>query len=350
MDFSRPDNARKINRLKVLNALRKGDLSRAELSREIVLNKVSISEITDALIKEGLIESGMKDMSTQGRPSTKLSIAKKNGRVFSFVFSSSTVTAAASNLTGQVLRFERFPKDENMVSQIAAFINKMTQDNPTVYGVAVVGADESTVPSSAFPWPVIYTSAPVAQARAEIEVNRKEKTLFVSWGDTIEGVYYEKFLHYIPTLGHMKVTNGVTCTCGANGCLEAVASGLVLKKMTGIGQYRRLTTEEKGLNAIDDVSKSLTFALSEAVQALAAEFVVITGELSSMPDDLCASISDRLKMTLPPSRGSVGVHKSMRGDKSTLEGAGIMALDEFFYHSDLLAALDEIQANPSSRL
>lgn len=86
MDFSRPDNARKINRLKVLNALRKGDLSRAELSREIVLNKVSISEITDALIKEGLIESGMKDMSTQGRPSTKLSIAKKNGRVFSFVF------------------------------------------------------------------------------------------------------------------------------------------------------------------------------------------------------------------------------------------------------------------------
>ncbi len=350
MDFSRPDNARKINRLKVLNALRKGDLSRAELSREIVLNKVSISEITDALIKEGLIESGMKDMSTQGRPSTKLSIAKKNGRVFSFVFSSSTVTAAASNLTGQVLRFERFPKDENMVNQIAAFINKMTQDNPKVYGVTVVSADESSVPSSAFPWPVIYTSAPVAQARAEIEVNRKEKTLFVSWGDTIEGVYYEKFLHYIPTLGHMKVTNGIMCTCGANGCLEAVASGLVIKKMTGIGQYRRLTTEEKGLNAIDDVSKNLTFALSEAVQALAAEDVVITGELSSMPDDLCASISDRLKMTLPPSRGSVGVHKSIRGDKSTLEGAGIMALDEFFYHSDLLAALDEIQAKASSRL
>ena len=350
MDFSRPDNARKINRLKVLNALRKGDLSRAELSREIVLNKVSISEITDALIREGLVESGAKDMSTQGRPSTKLSIAKKNGRVFSFVFSSSTVTASASNLTGQVLRFERFPKDDGMINQIAAFINKMTQDGTKVYGITIVGENKDSVPSSAFPWPVTYTSAAVAQARAEIETESNEKTLFVSWGDTIEGVYYERFLHYIPTLGHMKVTNGVMCSCGANGCLEAVASGLVLKKMTGITQYRHLTSEEKGLLAIDDVSKSVAFALSEAVQALGAEDVVITGELSSMPDDLCASISDRLKMTLPPLRGSVGVHKSKRGDKATLEGAGIIALDEFFYHSDLLKALDEIQANPSSQL
>lgn len=350
MDFSRPDNARKINRLKVLNALRKRDLSRAELSREIVLNKVSISEITDALIREGLVESGMKDMTTQGRPSTKLSITKKNARVFSFVFSSSTVTASASNLKGQVLRFERFPKDENMVSQIASFINKMTADSPKVYGVAVVGEDEASVPSSAFPWPVIYTSIPEAQARAEIEVNRKEKTLFVSWGDTIEGVYYEKFLHYIPSLGHMKVANGVMCTCGAEGCLEATASGPVLKRMTGIGQYRRLVSEEKGLLAIDDVSKNLSFALSEAVQALSAEDVVIMGELGAMPDDLCASISDRLKMALPQSRRNVGVHKSCRGDKATIEGAGIMALDEFFYHSNLLAALDEIQADSSSRL
>ena len=55
MDFSRPDNARKINRLKVLDALRKRDMSRAELSRELVINKVSVSEITDSLIKEGFV-------------------------------------------------------------------------------------------------------------------------------------------------------------------------------------------------------------------------------------------------------------------------------------------------------
>ena len=343
MDFSRPDNARTINRLKVLNALRKRDLSRAELSRELVINKVSISEITDALLREGLIENGERDNTTQGRPSTKLTIAKRKGRVFSFIFTSSTVTASASNLSGQVLRFERFPKDDNMISQIASFIRKMTSDDPVVYGVTIVGG-ENEVPSSAFPWPVTYTSAAVAQARAEIEGRKMEKTLFVSWGDEIEAVYEEKFLHYIPSFGHMKVSSGITCSCGGNGCLSAVASGLRIKSVTGISQYRRLTTEEKGLLAIDDTLKDMALALAEAVQALGAENVVITGELSVMSDDLYATLNDRLKMMLPPSR-DVKIHKSEKGDRSALEGAGIIALDEFFYHSDKLEKLNEIQAS-----
>ena len=343
MDFSRPDNARTINRLKVLNALRKGDLSRAELSRELVINKVSISEITDALLKEGLIENGERDNTTQGRPSTKLTIAKKKGRVFSFIFSSSTVTASASNLSGQVLRFERFPKDDNMINQIASFIRKMTSDDPVVYGVTIVGSEDE-VPASAFPWPVTYTSAAVAQARAEMEGKKMEKTLFVSWGDEIEAAYEEKFLHYMPSFGHMKVSSGVTCSCGGNGCLSAVASGKRIKSMTGISQYRRLTTEEKGIIAIDDTLRDMALALAEAVQALGAESVVITGELSVMSDDLYASLNDKLRMMLPPQR-EVKVLKSAKGDRSALEGAGIIALDEFFYHSEQLEKLNEIQAS-----
>ena len=97
MDFSRPDNARKINRLKVLDALRKKDMSRAELSRELLINKVSVSEITDALIKEGFVYSGPLDNNTQGRPATILSIEKNGGRVFSFIFSYSNVVASASD-------------------------------------------------------------------------------------------------------------------------------------------------------------------------------------------------------------------------------------------------------------
>ena len=212
MDFSRPDNARKINKLKVLNALRRGSLSRAELSRELIINKVSISEITDSLIKDGLIESGEKDMSTSGRPSTKLSIKKNGGRVFSFVFSQSTVTAAASNLIGQVLRFERFPKDENMINQIASFINKMTADNPIVYGVTIVSENKDEVPSSAFPWPVTYSSHVISQAKAEEEYTKREKCLYVSWSDSIEAAYKNEILFSIPTFGHMKVTNGITCS------------------------------------------------------------------------------------------------------------------------------------------
>lgn len=345
MDFSRPDNARKINRLKVLNALRKKELSRAELSRELVLNKVSISEITDSLIKEGLILEGKKDMTTLGRPSTKLSIKKDKGRVFSLIFSPQTVTACASNLLGQLIRFERFLKDENMINELASFINKMTLDNPTVYGVTVVSENENEVPQSAFPWPITYCPPALSLARAEEEVERKENCLYISWSDNITAVYKRKTLFYIPTFGHIKVTSGVSCSCGGNGCLDSVASGIVLKRTTGINQYRKLISQEKGLLAIDDISSEFALAISEAVQALAADRVVITGELSQISHDLYASIIDKVKMTLPPTRGeNVTIEKSQRGDKGLLEGAGIIALDKFFYASDILDSLKEIES------
>ena len=82
MDFSRPDNARLINKLKVLSFIRENkNVSRAELSRELLINKVSISEIVDSLIKEGLVkECGLLSLPS-GRPSTLLDIDVKSGKV-----------------------------------------------------------------------------------------------------------------------------------------------------------------------------------------------------------------------------------------------------------------------------
>lgn len=342
MDFSRPDNARKINRIKVLNALRKGEKSRAELSRELGINKVSISEITDALINEGLIESGEKDNTTSGRPSTKLRVTRTKGRVFSFVLSSSTVTASASNPLGQVLRFERFPKDENMLRCISSFVKKLLSDNTIVYGVTIISRNPKELDESIFPWPVIYSSLSEAQARAEMEVEKEEKRLYISWGDSIEGAYEDKFLRYIPSIAHMKVTKGIACSCGRDGCLEAAVSGKRLKALSGITQYRKLLLEEKGIATLEDVIPLLAFALSEAVQALGAESVVITGEMEALDEKMYETLNNKLSSYLPPDR-KVRVTRAKRGDNATIEGAGIIALDKFFYHSDTLEKLNSLQ-------
>lgn len=348
MDFSRPDNARKINRLKVLDALRKRDMSRAELSRELVINKVSVSEITDSLIKEGFLYSGPLDNTTQGRPATILSIERNGGRVFSFIFSLSNVVASASDLRGNVLRYERFPNDDSLGEYIGSFVKKMTQDNPRVFGVTVIGT-EKDIPKDVFPWPIIYKTRAEAQAKGEMEGRDDlDNTLFVSWGDEIEASWPKGCMFSIPSFGHMKVTKGIKCSCGGDGCLSAVASGRAIKESTGISQYRRLLTEEKGLLAIDDVSSAMAFALAEAVQATGAESVMITGEMSSMPKDLYASVQDKMIMTLPPERRSVTIIKSEKADKALLEGAGLIALDEFFYHREILDKLSEIQLKTSS--
>ena len=345
MDFSRPDNSRKINRLKVLDALRKKDMSRAELSRELLINKVSVSEITDALIKEGFVYSGPLDNNTQGRPATILSIEKNGGRVFSFIFSYSNVVASASDLKGNVLRYERFPNDDSLGDYIGSFVKKMTQDNPKVFGVTVIGT-EKDIPKDVFPWPIIYKTRAEAQAKGEME-GREDlyNTLFVSWGDEIEAAWPKGGMFASPSMGHMKGTKCIKCKCGGDGCLSAVASGRVIKENTGITQYRRLLTEEKGLLAIDDISSAMAFAFSEAVQATGADSIMITGEMSSMPKDLYASIQDKMIMTLPPERRSVTIIKSEKADKALLEGAGLIALDEFFYHRDILDKLSQIQLN-----
>ena len=97
--------------------------------------------------------------------------------------------------------------------------------------------------------------------------------------------------------------------------------------------------------AIDDISSAMAFAFSEAVQATGADSIMITGEMSSMPKDLYASIQDKMIMTLPPERRSVTIIKSEKADKALLEGAGLIALDEFFYHRDILDKLSQIQLN-----
>ncbi len=342
MDFSRPDNARKINRIKVLNALRKGEMSRAELSRELNINKVSISEITDALISEGLIESGEKDNTTQGRPSTKLAITRTKGRVFSFVLSSSTVTASASNPLGQVLRFERFPKDGNMLAQISSFVKKMLSDSPDIYGVTIISRNPREIEESFFPWPVIYSSLSEAQARAEMQEEKKEKRLYISWGDNIEGAYEEKFLHFLPSIAHMKVTKGYKCSCGGDGCLNSCASGLIIKEATGLTQYRKILSSDEGKAAVEDTLPLMAFALAEAVQTLGAESIVLTGEMAQLDESLYSSLNNKLASLLPPER-EIKVERSKRGDNATIEGAGIIALDKFFYHSDVLEKLNSLQ-------
>ena len=61
MDFSRPENARRINRLKVLSALRKKPASKAELAAMLQINKVSIGEMVQDMVREGLVIEGGRE-------------------------------------------------------------------------------------------------------------------------------------------------------------------------------------------------------------------------------------------------------------------------------------------------
>ncbi len=343
MDFSKPENARAINRLKVLSELRKGECSRAELSRRLGINKVSIGDMIQSLIREGIVTEGMKDTSSPGRPGTLVSINRAAGRVFAFEIKQRSVSVSASDALGHILRFERFPRDGEAAANIKHAIGKMSAgENIRIYGSAVVSCDED-FDVSYLPQPVVKVPRAIAEAAAEMSrTDNLEGFLFLSWAETFDAALLRNELIHIPTLAHIKAQKDGVCSCGGRGCLEAAASGKVLMERTGAPSVRDLARNTGYAAAVKEALRPVAMAISEAVQATASSAVMITGELSALPDSAYAYLQGLITSLLPPSRDVV-VYRSLSGEKGTREGAAAAALDILFYRTQLLRKLESIQ-------
>ena len=345
MDFSKPDNARVINKLKVLSELRSGEYSRAELSRRVGINKVSIGDMIQDLIKEGLVTEGKKDSTSSGRPGTLVSINRNACRAFAFDIRSRSVSVSASDAMGKVLRFERFPRNEETEGLVKRAIERMSAgENIRICGSAVTGYD-SAISDSLFPQPVAYIPRVIAEASAELASSRTlENCLFLSWSDSFDAAVIKENLIHLPTLPHMKAQKDGQCECGGRGCLEVAASGKALLERTGAASVRDLVRNTGYASAIKEALRPIAMALSEAVQATAVSSVIITGELSQIPDSAYAYLEGLLNSLLPPAR-KMTVSRALSGEKGTREGAAVAALNLFFYRTDLLKRLETIE-NP----
>ena len=338
MDFSRPENARKINRLKVLSALRMKPASKAELAQKLGINKVSIGEICDKLRADGLIEETGKETKAQGRPGTIYSINGKAGRVFSIIIAEKAASVAVSDALGRILRFERFPKRDSFNDDLRSVISKLS-GSARVYGAAVVSNEKPEISIDA---PVMHIPHAVAEATAEIaRAGSLDSFLFLSWSHRITGaVSYRGEPVFLPELGHIRAAKEGSCICGGKGCLEAAASGRALMERKGYQNLKQVM-QDKAL--MKEAMHPLAAAIAESVQALSAESAIITGTLSQADDELFAYLQNLVSALLPPRRGNVVIYRGSAGENGAAEGAAIMALDAFFYESMLLSKLKAIE-------
>ncbi len=342
MDFSRPDNARRINRLKVLSELRKGTCSKAELSRRLDINKVSIGEICQKMIEENLISESGREQTLQGRPGTLLSINSKAGRVFSIEEGRASLSVAVSDLQGRILRYERLPKGESFQNDILKLVSKMSTGDTTIYGAAI--ASDSDIPID-LPFPFIRITRAEAEAEAEMaRLGDLESFLFLSWSDSIAAAIRKNgMLITLPQFPHIRAQKDGDCSCGGKGCLEAAASGRTILRKAGAESYRALFSKAEYHDTIQSAMRPMAAALSEAIQALSASSVIITGRMSLMPDPFYAYLQTLVSSLLPPSRSDVIIYRSSAGENGAREGAALKALDSFFYHTELLARLKAIE-------
>lgn len=137
-------------------------------------------------------------------------------------------------------------------------------------------------------------------------------------------------------LGHTRVADGPRCVCGAQGCLEAVASAAAIARNYGArtgtaveGSREVLARAEAGdIEAIavwDTAVDGLGDGLAHAVALLAPDRIVVGGGLAGAGDALLCPLAHRLSSRLSPIFRRPQLRSARFGGDAGLVGAALAA-------------------------
>ena len=151
-------------------------------------------------------------------------------------------------------------------------------------------------------------------------------------------------------LGHTAVLpDGPRCTCGAYGCLEAVAGGWAL-----VGRYESARVDLHGegagdgwtahevlarwragdpaaRNVVETAVAYLGMSVANLVNSLGLKLVVVGGGLADGHRDFVEAIKVRaMRNILPEVREHVAIEPSTLGERAVVAGAAALVLDDMF--------------------
>jgi glucokinase len=166
-----------------------------------------------------------------------------------------------------------------------------------------------------------------------------DDVLFMPIGTGISGAMYVggRLIEneYAGEIGHIDVGSGEACACGADGCLEAIASGASIAKRynraaggsaPGSREVLELMAagDQVATMVWDDAVNALARALATYTSLLAPELVVIGGGLSGAGETLFEPLRRRLKELLVWQQAPRIVAAEL-GENAACLGAGLLA-------------------------
>lgn len=371
MLLHQPSDIRTINRLRVLNLIRsqKG-LSRADISKTLALNKPSCSEIVKELIDEGLVAEGEKSQTESGRRPTPLMLAKGERLVVGISIGFRLLSIAISDLEGNVLGYKQIPTPhdpspkELCVLILKNFLHMYRGDGKKLAGCAIgvnarISPDGSSIEElSPWGWKDVPLASPFAThmgcpcilvdeteamvcAQRMLAKDNPDSFLYLNWGEVIGATLVLGKEEIKSNLGHVRVENEGSCTCGGTGCLETVSAGWAIEKRFGETPLRTLSQQRP--EGLGKVLEAATFALGmEIAQALAItgqKRVLLGGTIPTLFPELGPMLTQAVDRFLPPFMGKAELIRSPLGDKARQMGPVAVALERFVFRQSLLASL-----------
>lgn len=381
-----PEQARRINRSLILNAVRRQDrISRAELARMLSISKMTASTIVRELIENEFLteQSSLAGPGASGgRPPVMLSLNENAKLVIGIDVGTTSTALRLSNLRGYTIDSLRVPTRRNLsvasvTEQIEELVGKLGSASPNHHhevigvGVSVAGLVEKTSGyvhfSPDFNWrdvqfrrlledrlglPVVVNNCTRVAALGEwwYGAARERSNFFyvnVGYGIGSAIVSDGRLLERNSEFGHIHVTTQpVRCECGKTGCLEAVSSGHAIEGQANETLPRDkdewITAEqvaERARRGDMDASRILTEAgkylgrgISTVANLLSPELVIVGGGVSRAGHVLFDPLTSEFnRHTMEQIRNGVNVVPSELGMDAGVVGAVALALDSFVF-------------------
>jgi glucokinase len=237
----------------------------------------------------------------------------------------------------------------DVVPRAAGLIVPGLVDDDTGVGVYAENLGWRNVPfrdaaSTTLGLPVAFTHDVRAAGTAEYRLGaagRYRNVLIVVIGTGIASAIFLDGKPYSASgfageIGHAVVdVGGVSCACGGNGCLEAIASAGAITRLynetaqlpvAGAREVLELARsgDAAAASVWDTATDALGLALSQAVALLAPEAIVLGGGLAQAGDALFAPVEKRMNSLLTFHRRPVLLHATV-GENAGLVGAALGA-------------------------
>ena len=341
---------RRHNRRLVLHELRGGPLSRRRIAAAAGLQPATVTNIVAELVRRGLVhEVGQSQTRSTagGRPEVLLDLRVGALRVGGVYVGMRRLYVSVGDVRGHLLGSDAAtrPSTVDAIARCAATMMRALCRRlgislaslmgvglaivPEIAGASSIGGEEELRHALAvaleedLDCPADVENAAVAMLVAEglFGTVRDERSLLVHVGTTVlAGVQWGsrllgRFGYWSAPIGHTLVDPaGMTCECGANGCLDTVASepALVRAAATALahGERSMLTREdlaERRSRAIGEAASrgdalasrlvgaaadALAISLANSLQVLNGELAVVAGPIVAAGDVLVSRLRD----------------------------------------------------------
>ena len=364
---------------RLLNLLRlEGAHTISTLAAEMGVSRSTVIQRLEVLAETGLVQSEVVSDGARGRPASIARFNPRAGVALATQIGLSGCRLALSDLAGELVAEDFIAVDfatgpaallRDLTRRFDEMLGSLEDILPTVVGVGVgmpsaveLQGYARSLGISGLDWDResfrnqlgSYFKAPVF---LDLDVNLLAMAEWrKSWPDVevcvcvklgtlidaaivINGIPVRGATGLAGELGHIKV-NGSTalCSCGSQGCLDAVASGDALVRQfraDGVAVshisdivHLALAGDPDAVTAVRQAGRRIGEALSSVVNLLNPGVITTWGYLSDADSLLFAGIREGLYQTaLPGSSESLRLVKTSLGDVAGVRGAAMLVLD-----------------------